>query len=82
MAHRDWLGLKMELPSNRRLQLTILSFLVPLILWAAVSYVPFLWHPLVHVTVPGDVDYFTDDMEIPKADFARLFDLIFGGKAE
>ena len=71
MAHKDWLGLKMELPSNRRLQLTVLSFLVPLVVWSAVSYVPFLWHPLVHVTVPGDVDYFTDDMEVSKADFYR-----------
>lgn len=71
MAHRDWLGLKMELPPERRLQLTFLSFFIPLALWAAVSYVPFLWHPLVHITVPGDVDYFTDDMEIPKADFSR-----------
>ena len=28
------------------------------LLWCAVSYVPWLWHPLVHVTAPGDVDYF------------------------
>lgn len=71
MAHRDWLGLKKELPGQRRLLLTILSFLVPLLLWCAVSYVPWIWHPLVHVTVPGDVDYFTDDMDVPSADFAR-----------
>jgi NitT/TauT family transport system permease protein len=71
MAHRDWLGLKKELPGRRRLLLTILSFLMPLLLWTAVSYVPWLWHPLVRVTVPGDVDYFTDDMEVPRADFAR-----------
>ena len=69
MAHSDWLGLKQELTSSRRLVLTFVSFLAPLVLWSAVSYVPFLWHPLVHVTVPGDVDYFTEDMEVPYADF-------------
>ncbi len=71
MAHRDWLGLKQELPYSRKLQLTLLSFLAPLILWSVVSYVPFIWHPLVHITAPGDVDYFTEDMEVPSADFVR-----------
>jgi NitT/TauT family transport system permease protein len=70
MANRDWLGLKLELPQKRRLQLTVLSFLVPFLVWSAVSYVPWIWHPLIHVTVPGDVDYFTDDMDVPRADFA------------
>ena len=32
------------------------SFVVPLALWCAVSYVPFVWHPMVRVTDPGDVD--------------------------
>lgn len=71
MARSDWLGLKKELPPRTRLVLTILSFLVPLSLWAAVSYVPWLWHPLVHITSSGDVDYFVDDMEVPVADFRR-----------
>jgi NitT/TauT family transport system permease protein len=69
MAQRDWLGLKQELPVRRRVLLAILSFLVPLGIWAAVSYVPWLWHPLVHVTAIGDVDYFVEDMEVPRADF-------------
>jgi NitT/TauT family transport system permease protein len=71
MAHRDWLGLKEELPRNRRLLLTIFSFLVPITLWCAVSYVPWLWHPSVRITDPGEVDYFVEDMEVPRADFAR-----------
>jgi NitT/TauT family transport system permease protein len=71
MAQRDWLGLKQELPANRKLVLTILSFLTPLILWTAVSYVPWLWHPLVHITAPGDVDYFVEDMEVPRGDFDK-----------
>ena len=71
MAHRDWLGLKMELPRKRRLQLTLLSFIAPVVLWSAVSYVPWLWHPLVRITAQGDVDYFAEDMDVPRADFER-----------
>lgn len=69
-AHCDWLGLKKELPRKRQVQLTLLSFLVPLVLWCVVSYVPWVWHPLVRVTNPGEVDYFTEDMDVPRGDFA------------
>ena len=68
---RDWLGLKQEPPPRRRLLLTLGSFLLPLSLWSLVSYVPFLWHPLVHVTSPGDVEYFSTGVDVPRADFAR-----------
>jgi len=71
MAHPDWLGLKMELPPRRQLLLTILSFVLPLCLWALVSYIPWLWHPLMHVTSPGDVDYFVEGMDVPREDFIR-----------
>lgn len=71
MATRDWLGLKEELPHRRKVLLTVLSFLVPFAVWCAVSYIPWLWHPNMRVTVPGDVDYFVEDMEIPRGDFDR-----------
>jgi NitT/TauT family transport system permease protein len=71
MASTDWLGLKHELPRNRQIILTIFSFAAPLILWAAVSYLPFLWHPSVKITKPGDVEYFVEDMEVARADFAK-----------
>ena len=70
-APRDWLGLKKELPRRRRYGLTLLSFLLPAALWSLVSYVPFLWHPLVRVTSPGDVEAFSTGVEVPRADFAR-----------
>ena len=75
LKHHDWLGLKQELPPQRRLLLTILSFLLPLLIWSAVSYIPFLWHPLVHVTSSGGVEYFVVGMEVPRADFDREFAL-------
>ncbi len=68
-ANHDWLGLKKELPPRRQLLLTILSFVLPIGLWCALSYIPWLWHPLVHITVPGDVDYFVEEMEVPREDF-------------
>jgi NitT/TauT family transport system permease protein len=34
-----------------------------------VSYVPFVWHPMVLVNKPGDVDYFQVDMLVDKASF-------------
>lgn len=68
-THLDWLGLKKELPRKRRVLLTLLSFILPLGLWCVVSYVPWVWHPLVRVTNPGEVDYFTEDMDVPRGDF-------------
>lgn len=65
------MGLKLELPARRRLQLTILSFVIPLTLWCAVSYIPWVWHPYVRVTDPGGVDYFMEDMDVKRADFDR-----------
>lgn len=32
----------------------LLAFVLPFLLWCLVSYVPFLWHPLVLVQDPGD----------------------------
>ena len=71
MVLRDWLGLRHELPRRRRLVLMVMAFVLPLALWSLVSYVPWLWHPLVHVTNPGGVDYFTAGMEVDGAVFAR-----------
>ncbi len=71
MGLRDWLGLRHELPGRRRLLLTVLSFVLPLAIWALVSYVPWIWHPLIHVTDPGGVDYFTVGMDIDKNVFAK-----------
>jgi NitT/TauT family transport system permease protein len=51
--------------------LTACAVAWPLLLWSAVSYVPFLWHPDVRITDPGDVDYFQPDMLIDRATFAH-----------
>ena len=37
--------------------MVVLAFVLPLLAWSALSYVPFLWHPLVAISDPGSVDY-------------------------
>ena len=69
MGTRDYFGLKEELPHRRKVMLTVLSFAAPLMLWGAVSYTPWIWHPNVRITAPGDVDYFVEEMEVPRGDF-------------
>lgn len=51
--------------------LTVFSFLLPLALWSLVSYVPWLWHPLVRVTDPGAVAWFKSDLLVERAVFAE-----------
>jgi len=62
-------AVRKTLDSKQRLYVSILSFLVPLIIWSLISYVPFVWHPKVEVTVPGDVIYFSEGMLIDREDF-------------
>lgn len=58
------------LGARRRLALAVASFLLPLGIWAAVSYVPFLWHPLVEISDPGAVDYLEKGMRLDRTTFA------------
>jgi hypothetical protein len=51
------------LPPRASLVAGVLAFVLPLLAWCIVSYVPFVWHPLVHVrdasdvNVPGEYSY-------------------------
>jgi len=58
-----------RLPS--RTILAIGSFVLPVLLWCVVSYVPFVWHPKVQIEAPGGVDYFQPGMLVDRADFAK-----------
>ncbi len=49
--------------------LGVASFVVPIALWCIVSYVPFVWHPLVEITQPGAVDYFKPGTLVEKKVF-------------
>ena len=80
-AGRSWVGPSRPQSRRRRMALTVLAFLIPLGLWAAFAYVPFLWHPLVEITDPGDVAWMEPGMRVPKAAFAQEVVASRGGAA-
>jgi NitT/TauT family transport system permease protein len=48
-----------------------MSFVLPLLVWSLVSYVPFIWHPQVEIVEPGEVDYFRTGMLVDRAVFEQ-----------
>ncbi len=54
---QPWFAVRQDFRGHRSVTLKLASFLLPLALWCAVSYVPFIWHPMVKVTAPGDSPY-------------------------
>lgn len=71
MSASAWFAVRAPLTPRRKLLLGIGSFLLPLALWAALSYVPWLWHPQVLVTSVGEVDYLEPGMRMDRALFAE-----------
>jgi len=67
----QWFAARQQLPRNKRTGLAFMSFALPLLLWALVSYVPFLWHPEMKITDPGAVSYFKVDMRVDRDLFAQ-----------
>ena len=59
------------LTSRQRLAVTACSFLLPLLIWSAFSYLPFLWHPKVSITDPGSVSWFQTGMLVDRAVFNK-----------
>ncbi|NWK74207.1 ABC transporter permease [Acinetobacter sp. SwsAc6] len=58
-----------ELSPKSKLLLGFGSFLIPVLIWCAVSYLPFLWHPQVQITQSGSVSYLQVDSRVDKAVF-------------
>lgn len=82
MSKARWFSVRAGLSQRRRMILGVFSFLLPLLIWSVVSYVPFVWHPKVLITNPGDVDYMQVDMYVDKAMFAdELKNMRAEGKA-
>ena len=65
-----WLAVRKELPAKSRYVVMLMSFLLPILLWSLVSYVPWLWHPKVEISDPGAVSYFKQGMLVDR----ELFD--------
>lgn len=60
-----------KLEPNQRILISVLSFVLPILIWSLVSYVPFIWHPKVEVTAPGDVAYFKTGMLVDREIFDK-----------
>ena len=64
---RRLLAVRAPLPPRASVVAGVLAFVLPLLAWCVVSYVPFVWHPLVHVrdasdaNVPGEYSYVAVD---------------------
>jgi NitT/TauT family transport system permease protein len=71
MSRPRYFAIGKELPPRLRLGLTLGSFLLPLVVWALVSYVPWIWHPLVRVDSPGDIAWFKPGLLVERAVFAE-----------
>ena len=66
----QWFAVRKELRPRPRAFVMVMSFLMPLLFWSLVSYVPWLWHPKVEITDPGAVTYFKEGMLVDR----ELFD--------
>jgi len=62
----QWFAVRKELRPRSRLMVTVMSFLLPLLLWSLVSYAPWLWHPKVEITDSGAVSYFKEGMLVDR----------------
>lgn len=71
MSSAPWFAPRVALSTKRTRVLTIASFLLPLLIWSAVSYLPFLWHPKVKIVEPGDVSYFKVNMLVDREVFEK-----------
>src|SRR5581483_4070347 len=70
MQGAKWFQVLRPISPRARLLLGSMSFVLPVVLWSIVSYVPFVWHPQILVTDPGSVEYLQPGMRMDKYAFA------------
>ena len=70
MRTLSWFVVRRELPAARSAMALALGLFVPLLLWAAVSYLPFLWHPLMLIQDAGGSTELRAGARIPPEQFA------------
>ena len=56
-ARQPFLEVRKPVSARHGTVLVVLAFVLPLLTWSAISYVPFIWHPLMKIEQPGSVDY-------------------------
>ncbi len=79
----QWFAAGKELAPRKRVILGVLSFLIPLLVWCLVSYVPFIWHTKMSITEPGGVSFFQEGMLVDNAVYERELEKVrAAGKPE
>lgn len=77
---RGWFQVRRELSKRRQISLTILSFILPILIWCVVSYVPWIWHPDMELQVSADRDgvttVFTAGDHLSKEYFPTFVDAV------
>jgi len=68
---QSWFVVRTDLSGMRSWVLGLLAFVLPLVSWCAVAYVPWIWHPQMRIVDPGGVDYFAVDMLVDNEVFAE-----------
>lgn len=58
-----------ELSPQSKILLGFGSFLLPILIWCAVSYLPFIWHPQVQITNSGSVSFLQVGSRVDKSVF-------------
>lgn len=58
-----------ELSPQSKVLLGFGSFLIPILIWCAVSYLPFIWHPQVQITNSGSVSFLQIGSRVNKSVF-------------
>jgi len=72
MDRRPWFSVRTALPPHVSRLMTVGAFLLPLLLWSLISYVPFVWHPQEKIIDPGDVSYLQVGMQMDNAAFESV----------
>jgi NitT/TauT family transport system permease protein len=68
-------AVRQPLSSRARFWVGLCAFLLPLLLWSVISYVPFIWHPQVLIqspgdsSVPGTYSYLAEGQRVERAEF-------------
>jgi NitT/TauT family transport system permease protein len=65
----DLFAVRRELKPKTKTFMMIMSFILPIGVWSLISYVPFIWHPQVMITQPGDVSYFSKGLRVDQDQF-------------
>ncbi|AXF45601.1 ABC transporter permease [Acinetobacter johnsonii] len=58
-----------ELSPQSKILLGFGSFLIPILIWCAVSYLPFIWHPQVQITNSGSISFLQVGSRVDKSVF-------------